>query len=165
MRKSYKFWSFLGLFVLLSTKSFAGPPAQIDQLHWLTGNWIGKIRSDEIEENWLAPEGGSIIAMVRIRSSADSTSEYEVVLIEEEGDTLVLSVNQFGRGLVFDRDVPQKMELVEITDNSVSFRDPERNGFASIRYTRVDEENFQIYVVRADGSIADIPMKARSLWK
>lgn len=108
----------------------------------MTGNWIGKIRSSEIEENWLAPEGGSIVAMIRIRSSADSTGEYEIVLIEEEEGSLVLSVNQFERGLVFGRNLPQKMELVEITDNSVSFRDPERNGFASIRYTRVDEENF-----------------------
>lgn len=153
------------LLFLFGTAAQAGPAANIKQLHFLTGNWIGKFGPADIEENWLAPEGGSIVAMVRVRPDDSATSFYEIVMIEESGDTLVLNVNQFGPGFTSRREAPQHMELEEITSNSVKFKATANDGFASIAYTRRDEQNFQIQIVRGDGSLIDIPMKARSLWK
>ncbi len=149
---------------LLSSTVTAGPVATIEQLRFLTGNWIGKFGPSDIEENWLAPEGGSIVAMVRVRPNNESTGFYEIVMIEEAGDSLVLHVNQFGTGFVSRREHPQEMELELITENSVKFRAIANDGFVSISYTRLDEENFQIEIVRGDGSLIDIPMKARSIW-
>ncbi len=165
MKSAFRFLSMLGLGILLTSNTNAGPPAKIDQLGFLTGNWIGKFGTGDIEENWLAPEGGSIIAMVRVRPNPETTNLYEMVLIEEEGDSLVLNVKQFGSGMRLGDSAPQKMELIEITENSVYFRDPERRGFSTIRYTRVDQESFRIEIVRADDTVIDIPMKARSIWR
>ena len=32
----------------------AGPPATIDQLDWMTGNWAGQLGPNQLEENWIA---------------------------------------------------------------------------------------------------------------
>ena len=72
-------------FTLLSTVStalYAGPPASVEDLSWMTGNWAGALGPNQLEENWTAPEGSSIAAVVRMTGD-DATSMFEMITIEE----------------------------------------------------------------------------------
>ncbi len=91
--KTRKFALAFGLTVLSTAASFvhAGPPAEIEALSWMTGNWAGALGQNQLEENWIAVEGSSIAAMVRMTGS-DATSMFEMITIEEEAGSLVLHI-------------------------------------------------------------------------
>lgn len=149
--------------VLLSTQASAQPAASIDQLDWMTGNWAGMLGPNQLEENWIATEGGSIAAMVRMTGNG-STSMFEMITIEEVDGSLVLHIQQWNPGFEPRTETAQRMVLEEITDNSVRFVDASGGGMASLGYSHPDPETFIIHVGQANGNVLDIPLKARSLW-
>jgi hypothetical protein len=146
-----------------SMASAAGPAATIDQLDWMTGNWAGQLGPNQLEENWIATEGGSIAAMVRM-TGGGSTSMFEMITIEEVDGSLVLNIQQWDPGFKPRTAAPQTMELEEITANSVKFRAVTEGGMSSLGYSNPDAETFIIHVGRPDGSVVDLPLKARSIW-
>ena len=69
---------FLGFLIFVSAfvtniVAAAGPSAKIEQLSWMTGNWAGALGTNKLEENWIAVEGRSLAAMVRM-TGGDATS-------------------------------------------------------------------------------------------
>ena len=158
--------TFTGLVVsvLMSTTLLAaGPAATIEQLDWMTGNWAGQLGPNQLEENWIATEGSSIAAMVRM-TGGDATSMFEMITIEEVDGSLVLHIQQWDPGFSPRTEGPQKMELEEISDNSVKFRAVSPGGMATLGYSHPDAETFIIHVGRPDGNVLDIPLKKRSIW-
>lgn len=152
------------VFTAFSGSSFAGPPATVADLAWMTGNWAGNLGPNQLEENWIMAEGGSIAAMVRI-TGAGTTNTFEMITIEEVDGSLVLHIQQWDPGMVARTDGPQEMELVEITENSVKFEATSEGGMASLGYSHPDAETFIIHVESAGRPVFDIPLKARSIWK
>jgi len=132
---------------LIAGGAFAGPPATIDQLSWMTGNWAGNLGPNQLEENWISTEGRSLMAAVRM-TGADATSMFEVITIEEEPRT----------------EAAQKLELVEITDNSVKFEDVSGFGMPTLGYSNPDADTFIIHVGQEGGNTFDIELKKRSIW-
>ena len=152
------------LATLLASQSLAaGPAATIDQLSWMTGNWAGQLGPNQLEENWIATEGGSIAAMVRMTGSG-STSMFEMITIEEMDGSLVLHIQQWDPGFQPRTESAQKMELEEITANSVKFRAVSEGGMATLGYSHPDDNSFIIHVGRPDGNVLDIPLQKRSIW-
>lgn len=147
----------------VSSMALAGPPATIDQLSWMTGNWAGPIGPNQLEENWIGGEGGSIAAMVRITGSG-STNMFEVITIEEVDNSLVLHIQQFDPGFAPRTPTAQKMELAEITENSVHFVAVSEGGMASLGYSNPDPDTFIIHVGQANGGTLDINLKKRQIW-
>lgn len=151
------------LAVLSSTSTLAQPEASIDQLDWMTGNWAGQLGPNQLEENWIATEGGSIAAMVRM-TGGGSTSMFEMITIEESEGTLVLHIQQFDAGFEPRTETAQEMILEEIGANSVKFRAVTEGGMASLGYSNPDENSFIIHVGRPDGTTLDLPLQKRSIW-
>ena len=152
------------LATLLASQSLAaGPAATIDQLSWMTGNWAGQLGPNQLEENWIATEGGSIAAMVRMTGSG-STSMFEMITIEEMDGSLVLHIQQWDPGFQPRTESAQKMELEESTANSVKFRAVSEGGMATLGYSHPDANSFIIHVGRPDGNVLDIPLQKRSIW-
>tara|TARA_B100000575_G_scaffold270219_1_gene250537 strand:- start:1644 stop:2138 length:495 start_codon:yes stop_codon:yes gene_type:complete len=151
------------IFSSLTASLQAGPPATIDQLDWMTGNWAGQLGPNQLEENWIGSEGGSIAAMVRM-TGGDATSMFEMITIEEVDGSLVLNIQQWDPGFQPRTESPQKMELEQITENSVKFRAVTDGGMSTLGYSHPDAETFIIHVGRSDGNVMDIPLKARSIW-
>ena len=113
-----------GLVLLVSAApAFAeGPPAKVADLAWMTGYYKGDFGAGgTLEENWSQPSGSSIAALIRI-SDADATNVIELIVIEEEGDSLTLRLKQWARGMNPLADGFEVMELVEVGDQSVLFR-------------------------------------------
>lgn len=165
--KLQKFISSLTLAAVaaISSASFAaGPSASIEQVGWMTGNWAGQLGPNQLEENWISTEGSSIAAMVRMTGS-DATSMFEMITIEEVDGSLVLHIQQWDPGFEPRTQKPQKMELSEITANSVKFVAVSEGGMSSLGYSHPDAESFIIHVGRPDGSTLDLPLKSRSIWK
>ncbi|MCY3844032.1 MAG: DUF6265 family protein [Acidobacteria bacterium] len=114
----------LGLaLVLASAPALAeGPPAKVADLAWMTGYYKGDFGAGgTLEENWSQPSGSSIAALIRI-SDADATTVIELIVIEEEGDSLTLRLKQWARGMNPLAEGFEVMELVEVGDQSVLFR-------------------------------------------
>lgn len=157
--------AFLSILAVLASSSYgAGPAASIEQLDWMTGNWAGQLGPNQLEENWIATEGSSIAAMVRM-TGGDATSMFEMITIEEVDGSLVLHIQQFDPGFEPRTESAQEMVLSEITENSVKFVAVSEGGMASLGYSHPDAESFVIHVGRPDGGTLDIPLKSRSIWK
>ena len=164
LKKSMGLLSGLVVAASITTAAFAaGPAATIDQLDWMTGNWAGQLGPNQLEENWIATEGGSIAAMVRMTGSG-ATSMFEMITIEEVDGSLVLHIQQWDPGFEPRSESPQKMELEEITANSVKFRAVTEGGMSSLGYSHPDAESFIIHVGRPDGSTLDLPLQKRNIW-
>lgn len=161
MKKLALLASLCGL--LWTPLAWSQPDASIDQLNWMTGNWAGMLGPNQLEENWIATEGSSIAALVRMTGN-DATSMFEMITIEEMNGTLVLHIQQFDSGFEARTEAPQEMILEEITANSVKFRAVSEGGMASLGYSHPDPETFIIHVGQPNGNVLDIPLQARSLW-
>ena len=88
---SKKLTASLAFALLASTTFAAGPAADIDDLAWMTGNWVGNLGPNTLEENWILPTGGSIASMVRMTGNG-GTSMFEVITIEEKDGSLELHI-------------------------------------------------------------------------
>jgi len=154
----------LNLLALLSASVYAGPPATVADLSWMTGNWAGALGPNQLEENWIAGEGGSIAAMVRMTGN-DATSMFEMITIEEVDGSLVLHIQQWDPGMAPRTEGAQEMKLEEIGENSVKFKAVSEGGMASLAYSHPDADTFIIHVGQASGQVFDITLTARSVWK
>jgi hypothetical protein len=142
----------------------AGVPGKVSDLAWMTGNWAGMLGPNQLEENWILGEGGSIAAMVRM-SGDGATSMFEMITIEEVEGSLVLHIQQWDPGFQPRTPEPQKMELVEVTANSVQFKAVSEGGMATLGYSHPDAESFIIHVGQPNGNVLDLPLQKRSVWK
>ncbi len=141
----------------------AGPAASIEQLDWMTGNWAGNLGPNQLEENWIASEGNSLMAAVRMTGN-DATSMFEMITIEEAEGSLVLHIQQWDPGFVPRTESAMEMELTEITGNSVSFVNISGFGMPTLGYSHPDSETFIIHVGQEGGGRFDIELKARNIW-
>ncbi len=148
----------------IANLSIAAPAANIQQLDWMTGNWAGNLGPNQLEENWIASEGSTLMAAVRM-TGADATSMFEMITIEESEGSLILHIQQWDPGFTPRTETAQKLELAEITENSVKFEDVSGFGMPTLGYSHPDSETFIIHVGQEDGSTFDIELKARSIWK
>ncbi|MCB1648579.1 MAG: hypothetical protein H7A05_03820 [Pseudomonadales bacterium] len=148
---------------LFSSLGFAaGPAASIDDLAWMTGTYAGALGQNQLEENWIKAEGGSIAAMVR-STGGGATGMFEMITIEEVEGSLVLHIQQFNPGFVPRTPAPQKMELETIGDHQVQFRAVSEGGMRSLGYTK-NGDTFTIHVQSGDRPMSHIELKARNIW-
>jgi hypothetical protein len=161
-KRVFSFVTFVSVFVA-SIVFAAGPSAKIEQLSWMTGNWAGALGPNQLEENWIAVEGRSLAAMVRMTGD-DATSMFEMITIEEEAGSLVLHIQQWDPGFKPRTSGAQRMELGEITASSVLFNATDEGGMKSLGYSHPENEVFIIHVEQASGAKIDINLSARSIW-
>jgi len=154
----------LSLAVFSGSSFGVGPSATVEDISWMTGNWAGNLGPNQLEENWIMGEAGSIAAMVRITGD-DTTSMFEMITIEEVDGSLVLNIQQWDPGMVARTDGPQEMELVEITENSVKFKATSEGGMSALGYSHPDADTFTIHVENPDSPVFNIPLTSRSIWK
>jgi len=72
--------------------------SKIAEFSWLTGYWRFEAEGAVWEDIWSAPEGDSLVAMSRWVQRG-KTRLYELIVIEEEEDGMVLRLRHFSRGL------------------------------------------------------------------
>jgi hypothetical protein len=134
----------------------AQPAASIDQLTWMTGTWQVALGPNTLEENWVAPAGGSIAAMVRMYG--ESTSMFEVITIEEKDGTLAMTVQQWDSG--FEPRLPEAQQLIlsEISDQRVMFEAVTDGPMDKLGYSR-SGDTFTIELGARSGDIRKVDLK------
>jgi hypothetical protein len=123
------------VFVWVMTSGvFAEPQIGIDRVAWLHGCWRTTTSSPTggdaavVEEQWMAPRGGTMIGMGRtVRGGR--TTEYELVVLKEQDGRLAYEAHASGQ--------PSAVFLsTEITDTSVVFENPEHDFPQRVGYRR-----------------------------
>jgi len=135
--------------------------ASIKDLSWMTGTWAGPAGPGlTLEENWIIPVDGSIASLVRMTGNG-STSMVELIVIEEENDSLTLRIQQWDPGFKPRTPGPQVMELVSKGENSVGFKAVSEGGMKTLAYSRPDNDSFNIDIETSKGAKFQIKLKAR----
>lgn len=87
-----------------STAISVDPPAskrngdgatKMEELAWLAGSWHGTFGDSRIEETWTAPSNGALLGMSRMGGGRGAAT-YEILLIEQEGEDVMLRLKLFG---------------------------------------------------------------------
>ena len=125
--------------------------ATIDQVAWISGAWTGTLNDRTIEQHWMTPLAGSMVAMYRsIRDNKPTL--YELLAIEQEGTSLVLRVKHFapGPGLVSQeaKDESSNHTLVSLGDRKAVFEASTPTGPVRITFTSPDPSALSIVVER-----------------
>jgi len=84
----------------------------------------------------------------------------ELIVIEEEGSSLMLRLKQWDPGMAPRAEGFQVMELLEIGDNRVVFENVSDGGLQQLGYS-LDGDQFTISVTTAQGAF-DIPLTRRA---
>jgi hypothetical protein len=86
----------LAMAALLSTTALGAQAPGIQSVAWVHGCWMQVTGDRTVEEQWMAPRGGSMIGMSRT-ASGSRIREYEFIVIREEGGSLVYEAYPSGQ--------------------------------------------------------------------
>lgn len=101
----------------------APPPAAIEQVAWLQGEWRGEGLGGKAEEFMAPPQGGQMMGMFRLTKGDGSLSFYEFYHIAEHQGSLMLRIKHFNPDLTGweEKDVSVEFPLVAVEDSAVYF--------------------------------------------
>lgn len=119
------------------------PDAQIKSLDWLAGTWVGEAFGGTFEEVWSPPSGDSMMGMFKLTNEG-TTSFYELIIIREIENTLILQLKHFGDDLKGweEKDETMDFKLVQMEPDAVHFE-----GYS---FYRKSNDQVDCYVVIDD---------------
>lgn len=133
---------------------FESPPASLDELDWLVGQWVGEgIQGAPAMESWLPPSGGTMVGTFVQETPNDDGSgaimfTEHMYLMQEEG-TLALRLKHFNADLTGweEKDDMLTFRLVAIEPCAVFFNaltlrcaDPERPSEGMVAAVRMKSD-------------------------
>lgn len=132
----------------LGEEGFVSPPASLEQMDWLVGQWAGDgIGGAPAMESWLPPTGPVMVGtFVQQNDDASIVFTEHLYLMEEEG-TLVLRLKHFNADLTGweEKDDMLTFRLVAIEECAAYFRaltlrcaDPEKPGEGLVAAVRME---------------------------
>ncbi|MEY8848838.1 DUF6265 family protein [Psychroserpens sp. XS_ASV72] len=71
---------------------------KLENCAWIAGNWKGEAFGGQVEENWSAPLGDSMMATFKLVVD-EKVSFYEIEVIREINNTLILQLKHFDNDL------------------------------------------------------------------
>ena len=143
------------LFVINSLWGQTSKPLSVDSLAWLTGSWQGPINGNILEETWLPPRAGTIVALVR-SSNESGTNFVEIIIIKEINGTLELQLQLFDNSLKPINNNPHSFELTKIENNYISFKGVTSGAHKTLSYERPEKNVFYIRFHPYDGDEVEI---------
>ena len=130
-------------------------PLTIESLSWLTGSWEGPIGENLLEETWLPPRAGTIVALVR-SSNESGTNFVEIIIIKEINGTLELQLQLFDDSLKPINKNPHSFELTKIENNYISFKGVSAGAHKTLSYQRPEKNVFFIRFQPFEGDFVEI---------
>ena len=109
-----------------AAQSTGAVPADIAQLEWLEGTWIGGGQSTTIEERWTPAAGGAMLGISRTIAKGRMAA-FEFLRIVSRDGTLIYIAQPGGRP-------PTEFRLTALTPESVTFENPAHDFPKLIRY-------------------------------
>lgn len=136
------------------TKSYddrlGSPNALLEDVAWIAGHWRGEAMGAMTEEIWSPPLGGSMMGSFKL-AGPDSVVFYELMHIQQQGQTLLLQIRHFSGNLFAWEEMEETVDfkLVEITENEVIFD--------GLTFEKVSDEEMIVYVrIGKEGEEAEV---------
>jgi hypothetical protein len=105
---------------------------------WLQGCWRSTRGEATIEEQWMAPRGGTMLGMGRTVRGG-KTTEYELVLIKEQNGRLAYEAHPSGQ--------PSATFLSSaVSEASIVFENPEHDFPQRVGYQRMGADSLQAWI-------------------
>src|SRR5262245_42446091 len=101
------------LTILLLATTAVSQTQDLNQLAWMTGNWVGSENRVEMEEFWMAPKGSSLLGLHR-DVAGDRTVSFEFLRIEKTPEGIAYAAQPQGRP-------PTSFRLVETSQTRAVF--------------------------------------------
>jgi hypothetical protein len=139
-------------------------PAQrpIAALAFLQGAWRGDMGGHPVEEVWAEPLGGHILGMFRWMDPHHNPGMLELLIIAEEGDSVMLRLRHFdGRLRPWESEAaaPMTLKLAETSPNKAVFRAVEtEKNIAAVTYDGTTPGRLKI-IVEFPGEEPQDPLK------
>jgi hypothetical protein len=132
--------SILGVvvFVVSARATSAQQPAGIARVAWMQGCWETSSPQRTIDEQWMAPRGGSMIGMSRTVRDGRLV-EHELMILSERGDQLAYEAHPSG----------QKTAVflsTALTASTVVFENPAHDFPQRIGYERTSADSLTAWV-------------------
>ena len=120
------------------------PEAKIEDVAWMAGNWKGEAFGGLSEEVWSPPNGNAMMGMYK-SVKGDNVVFYELIIIVEESNSLVLKLKHFNADLTGweEKDEFLSFPLVKLT--------PTEAYFAGQTYRKLDDNRVQVFVAIRQG--------------
>jgi hypothetical protein len=117
---------------LLAGSSAAAEKRGVSTLAWLQGTWSSEKNNRVVTEQWMAPDGGTMLGASRTVAGG-KTVEYEFLMIREDanGDVFFVAKPSGQKEASF--------KLVKGSDREVVFENSEHDFPQRILYTRKDD--------------------------
>ncbi len=132
------------------------PNADLSQITWMEGHWMGEAFGGITEEIWSPPLGGSMMFVFKLVNDG-GVSFYEIGHIKEVENTLVFELKHFHGDLKGweEKDEVESFKLVKI--------DGDRLYFDGFTFEKISKEEVNIYVVisHEDGSTEEVKFNYR----
>jgi len=129
------------VWLVLSTAASARaaePGAGIQRLAWLQGCWETASPERTVEEQWMAPRGGSMVGMGRTLRGSELV-EYELVVIRQKGDQLAYEAHPSGQPL-------GTFVSGAVSEKAVVFENPGHDFPKRIGYERAGEDRLLAWI-------------------
>ncbi len=137
------------LAALIATCALALPlttlAQQVDQLAFMSGNWVQKKNGEEVQENWLGPRAETMVATNLTSREGKPNASFEFLRIAKKDGKIIYFASPGGRPAT-------EFPLKELKENAVVFENPDHAFPRRIMYTRVDKDTL---VARIEGRIKD----------
>ena len=126
MRLSLRFL----LWMLVASGSCLTAQSQesLSDLSWLAGGWQGIMGKAQIEEHWIQPAGGTMLAVSRTVANG-RTVAFEFLRIESRTDGIFYVAQPQGRP-------PVEFKLTQRSENRAVFENPQHDHPKIIRYSK-----------------------------
>lgn len=122
--------------------------ATLNDVSWLVGSWKGNAFGSQFEEVWNPASEGSMVGMFKLFDANEGVQFYELLLLKQQGDSLVLLVKHFGPDFSAweEKDDFITFKLVKIDDDAVHF--------SGLSFFKNGEDKIDGYIVmnHKDGS-------------
>jgi len=129
----------------------------VEELSWLTGSWEGPINGNILEETWLEPRAGTIIALVRMTNEV-GTDFVEIIHIKELNGTLELHLKLFDNALSPTTPKAHRFELTKIDKDYISFKGISPGAHRTLSYSRPQKDVFYIRFQPHVGNAVEIKL-------
>ncbi len=137
----------------IGEKGFESPPATLDQVDWLVGQWVGEgIQGAPAMESWLPPAGGTMVGTFVQETTDGAIMFTEHMYLMHENGTLVLRLKHFNADLTGweEKDDMLTFRLVAVEPCAVFFNaltlrcaDPENSGSGLVAAVRMKSDKLE----------------------
>ncbi|MCI0751689.1 MAG: DUF6265 family protein [Flammeovirgaceae bacterium] len=121
--------------------------ATVADLAFISGNWVTSMKWGDMEENWSAPVGNSMMCSYRCIKDGKVTF-YEFIVIENSETAPVMKLHHFAPGNVAWEDKPYEYPLVSLQKNIAIFESSDKKEQMS--FIRDSDETLKVILVQED---------------